>query len=423
MHYKRKVLPNGLRILTIPMPSFESATVMVMAGAGSRYENRKNSGISHFLEHMAFKGTQKRPTALDITSLIDGLGGENNAFTGKETTAYYIKAQATHLDTMVDILSDMLQNSLFDEKEIEKEKGVIIEEINMYEDMPMRKLGDVYEELLYGDTPMGWDIAGTKDVIRSATRADFTNYLASLYSADNLTVVVSGGVEAEKVEALVEKYFGNMATFKTIKPDHVTEEQKKPASLIRHKKTEQVHVAIGVRTVSLEHEDRYALDVLAAVMGGGMSSRLFHEVREKRGLAYYVRTSSDNYTDVGTLVTTAGVDPARAEEAIKVIIEQHGLLRQKGNISKEELTRAKELLKGHFVLDLEDSRSVASMYAHEEILEKDIQNPDDLLAKVDAVTLADVERVAEKYIVESTLNLAAIGNFEDNKSFEELLKI
>lgn len=423
MQYTRKILPNGLRIITIPMPSFESATVMVMAGAGSRYENKKNNGISHFLEHMAFKGTKKRPTALSIASLVDGLGGENNAFTGKETTAYYIKAQATHVEMMLDILSDMLQNSLFDSKEIEKEKGVIIEEINMYEDTPMRKLGDVYEQLLYGDVPMGWDIAGTKDVIRSVKREDFINYLQSLYSADNLTVVVSGGVDIAQTEALVEKYFGDMPKFETIKAPKVTESQEKPAVLIRSKKTEQVHIALGVRTIALEHPDRWALDVLAAVMGGGMSSRLFHEVRERRGLAYYVRTNSDNYTDVGTLVTAAGVDPNRAEEAVKVIVEQHGLLRQKGNITEEELKRAKELLKGHFVLDLEDSRSVASYYAHQEILENKIESPEETIANIDKVTMEDIEKVTEKYIVNSTLNLAIIGNIAESAKFEELLKI
>lgn len=415
------MLPNGLRVLTIPMPSFASATVMVMAGAGSRYETKKNNGISHFLEHMAFKGTKSRPTALDITSQIDALGGENNAFTGKETTAYYIKAQATHLETMLDILSDMLQNSLFDEKEIEKEKGVIIEEINMYEDTPMRKIGDIYESLLYGDTPMGWDIAGTKEVIHGATREDFIQYMQSLYSADNLTVVVAGGIETEKVNSLVEKYFGNMPKFATNTASQVVEKQKKPAFLLKTKKTEQVHIAIGFRTIPLEHPDRYALDVLAAILGGGMSSRLFHEVREKRGLGYYVRTSSDNYTDAGTLVTSAGIDPKRVEEAINVIIAEHRKIREPKNVTAEELHRAKELLKGHFVLDLEDSRSVASFYAHQEILEKQKENPDDVLAKIDKVTLADVERVAKKYIVNETLNMAIIGNFADGEKFEKLL--
>src|SRR6185437_7822712 len=197
MTFNRKVLANGLRVIAIPMSSMESATVLVMAGAGSRYENSKNSGISHFLEHMAFKGTQKRPTAMDISSLIDGMGGEFNAFTGKETTGYYIKSAKDKIETTVDVLSDMLLNSKFDSEEIEKEKGVIIEEINLYEDMPARKIGDIYEQLLYGDTPMGWDIGGDKAIIRSITRADFLTYLADLYSASNLTVVIAGGIDSD----------------------------------------------------------------------------------------------------------------------------------------------------------------------------------------------------------------------------------
>ena len=270
MEYKRTVLPNGLRVLVIPMPSFESATVMVMVGAGSRYENRKNSGISHFLEHMAFKGTKKRPSSQDISSLIDGIGGEFNAFTSKEATGYYIKAQTTHVETCLDLLSDMLTNSLLSKEEIEKEKGVIIEEINMYEDTPMRNLGDIYEGLLYGDTPMGWDTAGSKEVVRSVGREDFIKYMQSLYSPDNMTVLVAGGID-DSVVKLVSKYFGPMSKFATIKAEKIVEDQKKPAVLLKKKKTEQVHLALGVRTVGLDHPDEDALEVLAGILGGGMS--------------------------------------------------------------------------------------------------------------------------------------------------------
>src|SRR3984957_13292550 len=216
MTFNRKVLSNGLRVITVSMPSFESVTVLVMAGAGSRYETKKNSGISHFLEHMAFKGTVNRPTAMDISSLIDGMGGEFNAFTGKETTGYYIKSAKDKLETSIDVLSDMLMHSKFDPEEIEKEKGVIIEEINLYEDMPARKIGDIYEQLLYGDTPMGWDIAGDKEIIKSIKREDFISYLASLYSASNLTVVVAGGIDEDATVSLIEKYFGEMKKFETI---------------------------------------------------------------------------------------------------------------------------------------------------------------------------------------------------------------
>lgn len=422
MQYRKTVLPNGLRVIVVPMPSFESATVLVMVGAGSRYENKKNSGISHFLEHMAFKGTKNRPSSQDIAGFIDGIGGEFNAFTSKETTGYYIKAQSTHVESCLDLLADMLTNSLLSKDEIEKEKGVIVEEINMYEDTPMRNIGDIYESLLYGDTPMGWDTAGTKEVVRSVTKEDFEKYMASLYSPHNMTVLVAGGINGN-TESLVSKYFGPMSRFDTIVASKVVDKQTKPAVLLKKKKTEQVHIALGVRTIGLDHPDEEPLEVLAGILGGGMSSRLFNEVREKRGLAYYVRTNSDNYTDCGTLVTTAGVDKNRTQDAIKVILQEFEKIKQPGAVSEDELKKAKEYIKGHFVLDLEDSRSVADYYAHQELLQKRLKTPEDTLKEIDAVTIADIERVAKKYLVQDTMNLAVIGDFEDEKVFEKLLEL
>lgn len=424
MQFHKKVLANGLRVLTIPMPSLESATVLVMVGAGSRYENAKNNGISHFLEHMAFKGTEKRPTAMDISSLIDGMGGEFNAFTGKETTGYYIKSAKDKIETSLDVLSDMLLHSKLDPVEIDKEKGVIIEEINLYEDMPARKLGDIYEELLYGDTPMGWDIAGRKENIQATTREDFVTYMDSLYSASNMTVVVAGGIDEAASVALVEKYFSPMKQFEPAKFENLTEAQSKPAVFVKQKKTEQAHIALGVRTVSIKSPKRYPLSMLAAIMGGGMSSRLFHEIREKRGLAYYVRTGTDEYADVGTLVTTAGIDPKRVNEAIEAMVTEYKKISAgEMGLTDEELTKAKEFLKGHLVLDLEDSRSVAGFYAHQELLEEQIENPDEVVSIIDAITKEEVEAVGKEFFKESTLNLALIGNFEDGQKFEELLKL
>ena len=424
MTFNRKVFANGLRVLTIPMPSFESATVLVMAGAGSRYENKKNSGISHFLEHMAFKGTDRRPTAMDISSLIDGMGGEFNAFTGKETTGYYIKSAKNKIETSIDVLSDMLMHSKFDPVEIEKEKGVITEEINLYEDMPARKIGDIYEQLLYGDTPMGWDIGGDKEVIKGITRDDFVNYLADLYSASNLTVVVSGGIDSDEVFALVEKYFNPMKQFQTKTFEALTESQSKPAVLIKQKQTEQIHIALGVRTVPISSQKRYPISILAAILGGGMSSRLFHEIREKRGLAYYVRTSSDEYADVGTLVSTAGIDPKRAVEAVQVMVDEYSKVsRGEMALTDEELRKAKEFLKGHLVLDLEDSRSVSGFYAHQELLEDEIENPDDVIEQIDNVSKEDIDAVGKEFFKEETLNLALIGNFTDGQKLEGLLTL
>ena len=432
MNFQRTILRNGLRVLTIPMPSFESATVLVMAKAGSRYENKKNNGISHFLEHMAFKGTKKRPSAMDISTLVDGMGGEFNAFTGKESTGYYIKSSAAHVDLSMDILSDMLQNSLFVASEIEKEKGVILEEINLYEDTPSRRISDVYERLLYKDTPLGWNIDGEKSVVKSIQRQDFMDYMSSFYSAHNIGVVVAGGVNVAKTRELVEKYFGKMKDFDTLSYTKVVENQERPEVLLKHKKTEQVNIAIGVRTVPHGHKDRYPLSLLAAILGGGMSSRLFHEVREKRGLAYYVRSSSDHYQDCGSLVSMSGVDPKRVDEAIKVILGEYGKIRNsKSEIRNDELKKAKEFLKGHLVLELEDSRCVAGFYASQELLEDKVDNPEEVLAKIDRVTMDDVSRAAKKYLVEKTLNLAIIGDFDPSTSsglasrqrFEKLLHL
>lgn len=424
MQYTRKVLTNGLRVLLIPMPAMESATVLVMAGAGSRYETKQNSGISHFLEHMAFKGTERRPSAMDISSLIDGMGGEFNAFTGKETTGYYIKSAKSQIETSIDLLSDMLMHSKFDPAEIEKEKGVIIEEINLYEDMPARKIGDIYEQLLYGDTPMGWDIAGSKDVIKAITRDDFVSYMDDLYSASNLTVVIAGGIEEDEAYALVEKYFGGMKQFETKKHEAVNNAQNAPAFLIKQKQTEQIHIALGVRTVPISSPKRYPLSVLSAILGGGMSSRLFHEVREKRGLAYYVRSSSDEYADVGSFVSTAGIDPKRVTEAVEVMVAEYAKVAQGQMVlTDEELSKAKEYLKGHLVLDLEDSRAVAGFYAHQELLEDRIENPADVIEAINKVTKDDVEAVGREFFKEQTLNLALIGNFEDRQKLESLLKL
>lgn len=424
MNYTKRVLDNGLRVITVPMPSFESATVMVMVGAGSRYENENNNGISHFLEHMAFKGTNKRPSAMDIASLIDGIGGEFNAFTSKEVTGYFVKAAKNHAELCLDVLSDMLQNSKLDELEIEKERGVILEEINLYEDTPARKIGDVYESLLYGDTPMGWDIAGRKDVIRKITRADFVDYMGSLYSAKNMVVVVAGGVIPDQIEAMAKKYFAKMPNFDTVNYTPLVENQVKPSLNIKHKETEQVHIALGFRTVPLEHQDRFALSVLGSILGGGMSSRLFSEVREKRGLAYYVRTSSENYQDAGNMVSTAGLDSKRIEDGIKVIIEQYAKFSEgKAEITKTELAKAKEYIKGHLVLEEEDSRFMAAFYAQNELLEKQMETPEDVIESIMKVKMEEVEEVAKKYFKNETLNLAIIGNFKDEERFKKLLKL
>lgn len=433
MTYNLSTLENGLRVLTVPIPASESVTVLILVGAGSRYEEKKINGISHFLEHMAFKGTKKRPTALAIAATIDGIGAEFNAFTSKDHTGYYIKAAKKHLPLLLDVLSDMLLHSKFDANEIEKERGVIIEEINMYEDTPMRKVGDLYENILYGDTPLGRDISGIKEVIKSVKRDDFLSYIDRFYGPGNTIVAVSGGIgESEKlkvkneklqlkIQNLVQKCLGDWQRKSIEKPQEMSDDQAAPAVLVRFKDTQQAHLSIGVRSYHLTHADRYALGVLTNILGGGMSSRLFIEVREKRGLAYYVRSSNEMYTDVGNFVTQAGVDVVRIDDAIKVILSEFNRITSTP-VSDEELMRAKENLKGHLTLELEDSRSVASLLATAQLLEGKVRTPEEILSHVDGVTLLDVQKVAKDIFTENHLNLAVIGPYKEEERFINLLK-
>lgn len=428
--YHSHLLPNGLRMLTIPMPSVKTVTVLIMVGAGSRYEKSHTKGLSHFLEHMAFKGTTTRPSAFHISSEIDGIGGEFNAFTSKDHTGFYVKARSEHLEALIEVLSDMLLNSLFKEEEIEREKGVIIEEINMYEDTPMKKISDVFEELLYGNHPLGWDVAGTKDTVGRVRRKDFIDYVKSVYAPNNTVVAVAGGVSHIKVNQLVANYLGRWKRAKVISFEplgHDSNSGNKPQVQLTYKDTEQAHLVLGFRAYPLSHPKKYALSLLSAILGGGMSSRLFIEIRERRGLAYYIHTAGEKYRDAGNFVVQAGVDKKRIEEALKVILEQCALIAktrgEAGGIAPAELARAKEFLKGHLVLELEDSRNVSGAYATQEILEGKITTPAEIIAKLEAVKASDVVAVAREIFKNDKLNLAVIGPFKDAKRFSNLLAL
>lgn len=422
--YKLTKLKNGVRVVTIPMDGVESVTTLVMAGAGSRHETAQINGLSHFLEHMFFKGTAKRPTALDISSTVDGIGGEFNAFTSKEYTGYYVKAAKKHMELSLDVLSDMLLHSKFESAEIEKEKGVIVEEINLYEDTPMRRIGDVFEELLYGDQPLGRAVLGTKDVIKSITRNDFVSYIGRLYKGGNVIVGVAGGIHDEDLAVKsVERYFGGLEDEKVAGALAVKDQQRQPKVLIKYKKTDQAHLSIGVRAFPVDSPERYALSVLSTILGGNMSSRLFIQVRERRGLAYYVRSGADHYKDAGYFVTQAGLDIKRIEEAVKVILEEYNKVTKVTEVTEGELKKAKEYIKGKMILELEDSQSVVGLYVSQALLEREIKTPDVIMRKIDGVTKEDVARVAGEVFKNEKLNLAMIGPFDGGKKFEDLLKL
>lgn len=416
--FQKSTLKNGLRLITAPMPQVKSVTALVMVEAGSRYETAKINGISHFLEHMTFKGTKSRPNSLAITSLIDSIGGAMNAFTSKEYTGFFIKADASHTELLLDVISDMLQNSLFDPKEMDKERGVIIEEINMYEDQPQARVGELFEELLYGKEPLGWRIIGSKNNINSITRDDMVDYVNKMYHAKSLVVGLAGNIE--NGTDLVNKYFGSLAEgteneFKPVEPAG-----GRPGSLIHYKKTDQAHLCLGVPAFPINHPDRYVLSVLGNILGGNMSSRLFIEVREKRGLAYYVHSSPEEFHDVGYFMTQSGLKLDSVTDAIKVIIEQYNLLTAK-KVSHEELQRAKDNAKGKMILAWEDSFKVASFYTSQELMEKKVETPEEVLEKINAVTEEDILRVAKQIFVSKNLNLALIGPFKDTEKYQKIL--
>ncbi len=422
--YHTHTYSNGLKLISIPMPSVASATVLVMVGAGSRYETKDINGLSHFLEHMAFKGSKKRPSALAISSTIDSIGGEFNAFTGKDHTGFYVKSAANHLPLIIDVLSDMILNPILKEEEIEREKGVIIEEINMYEDTPMRSVGDLYEELMYGDTPLGWDTAGKPGIIRTIKRVHFVDYMDRLYRPNNAIMVVAGGIErqASSVQRLVGESLQDWEKHPTRHFTAQSDNQAKPQVRVKHKTTEQAHLCLGVRAYHMGHPRRYALNVLTAILGGGMSSRLFIEVRERRGLAYYVRSDATQYQDVGNFVTQAGVDVTRIDEAIKTIVDQYrGIADGQYPIDGIELTKAKEYLKGRLTLELEDSRSVAGFFGTQELLKRKIKTPAEVILATDKVTLEEVQVVAQEIFVDKHLNLTVIGPYKEAGRFEKLL--
>ena len=420
--FKKYVLPNGLRVVLVLRPKSLAATALVLVEAGSKYENKKNNGVSHFLEHLCFKGTKKRPTALAITSELESLGAASNAFTGHEATGYFAKVQAAKFHHILEVISDIYINPVFEEKEIEKEKGVVIEELNMYEDTPMRKIGDLFTSLLYGDQPAGWDVGGTKEAIRSLRREDIVKYRSMHYVAKATTVVVAGAFDEKETLALIKKLFQDIPTTKKFSKLKTYDSQTKPTVLLHNKKVDQTHIVLGVRAFDMFDKRKYALDVLGDVLGGGMSSRLFQRVREELGAAYYVRAGSDLFTDHGFFAVSAGLDNTRAVQVIQAIL---GELRRVSvePVGKEELRKSKNHLIGHMTIGLETSDELASYYGQQELFFRKMVTPKELIKKIEAVTARDVLNVARDIMKNKSLNLAVIGPFEDKKPFEKILKL
>ncbi len=424
------VLPSGLTIIRVPMASIESVTVLALVNTGSRYEPKKWWGVSHFLEHMVFKGTENYPDAHALSSAVDAVGARFNAFTSKEFTGYYVKAASSKMKLAVDVVSDMLLTPKLLQEDIDREKGVIVEEINMYSDMPASHISNLFEQMFFSEEGLGHDVIGTKESVTGLTKADFDAYMKQWYGLSNVVLILSGD----------EKVLNDSATLKLIekmfskgKPEerksepfskHLGKDVVQSKKLhVEFRETEQAHFVLGFPSIDRNSKYRHALTLLSVILGGGMSSRLFTEVREKRGLCYYVHTDAEFYHDVGTFGGSAGVDPKRVDEAIEVTLAEFmAVVNGKRPITEAELQKSKEFVSGKFVLDLEDSESVAQYFGMKKLLLNQVETPEELLKKYMAVTLADVEHIAKQVIQPDELRFAIIGPFKDQAQFENLLK-
>ena len=421
MKFSKKVLKNGLRVITVPMKDNPTVTVLVLVEAGSKYETKKVNGISHFLEHMCFKGTTKSPKAIDISKELDAIGSQYNAFTAQEYTGYYAKSDAKHFSKIFDVVSDIYLNSTFPDVEMQKEKGVIIEEINMYEDLPNRHVQDLMMELLYGDQPAGWNIAGEKKNILNMKRDDFVKYKKEHYLPEATVLMVAGAVTEKKVVEETNKIFGKVPRGNKVGKVKVREIQNKPEILVKFKKTDQTHFVLGVRTYDLFDKKNSVLSVLGGVLGGGMSSRLFQKLREEMGVGYYVRAYNDAYTDHGFFQVSAGVDNKRVNEVIEAVLEECRKLK-KELVSEEELNKVKECLIGNMKLSLESSDDIANFFGGQELLKKEIKQAEEKAKEVRRVTAKQIKILANNIFKDSKLNLALIGTEKDKSKLRRILK-
>ncbi|MEX0621383.1 MAG: pitrilysin family protein [Candidatus Woykebacteria bacterium] len=422
MDQKIITLPNKLEILSSQLPATKSVTVLILVRTGSRYERKETNGIAHYAEHMFFKGTKKRPTALDISTLIDGIGGEFNAFTSKEFTGYFVKASTRHFELILDVLSDMLQNSKFDQEEIVRERGVIFEELRMYLDTPVRYIHDLHEQLLFGDQPLGWDIVGTIDSLKNINRREFLAFKDAYYNPENMLVSIAGGTSHSDTENITKMYLGDLKNKKQVKFPKVKITQNRPAVKVLTKNTEQAHLIVGVRAYPRGHKNHYPAVLLNTVLGSSMSSRLFIQLRERRGLAYYVRGGIEEYHDAGSFAASAGVPPQKIDEAIKVILEEY-IKTTQSMVGEAELKKAKEHIKGRLTLELEDSREVATLFGTDQLLEGKFRSLEEISKNVDKVTAKQVQDIAKEIFVDRNLNLTVIGPYKREEKFAKILKL
>ncbi len=422
MKYSKKILSNGLTIIEVPSSDAESVVVDFFVRTGSRSETAKENGISHFLEHFLFKGTQKYPTTLAITELVDSIGAEMNANTGKEHTQYYIKAQSSYLPLIFEILTDMLQHPLLDPEELEREKGVIVEEINMYKDTPIAEIENVLESAMWPQDALGRDIAGTKATVTKFTTAMFDDYLKRHYQTPNIILGVSGRYDKRHLDALIKEYWQPLKKQSFHKFAKVKGKQDRPRVKVQYKDTEQAHLSIGFQGFKFTDRRNTAASVLSTILGSGMSSRLFIEVRERRGLAYYVRAGNGNYQDTGVFNIGSGLQVDKVEEAIRVITNELRNIKE-FLVDEKELHKAKEYIKGKTTLALEDNQARLDWFLEQQAFHSRIKTPTDFFKEIDSITAQQVRAIAREVFQKKTMTLALIGPYRSDKPFKKLLNV
>ncbi|MQF48362.1 insulinase family protein [SAR202 cluster bacterium AC-647-N09_OGT_505m] len=419
--YNKTVTDYGLRILTSHMPHTQSVSIVLYVGTGSRYETSEEAGISHFVEHMCFKGTRRRPTSQEISETIEGLGGVLNAATDRELTSYWCKVPSNHFQLALDVMADIIHEPLLDLVEVEKERRVILEELSMTYDVPSYRADLLIDEVMWPNQPLGRDVGGTRESVTNITKDMLMQYMQRQYTIPNLVVSIAGNIPHEEAVEAVDIHFRNWTSHQPSPWFPAEDGQSAPRMSLERRKTEQAHICIAFKGLSSTHPDRYALDMLNAVLGEGMSSRLFLELREKQSLVYDVHTTTSHLKDCGTFIAYAGVDPKNTRKAIQSILGE--LNRIKDGVLEEELHKAREYLKGRLVLRMEDSRSVAAWMGAQEILNDQLLTVEQVLARVDAITTEDVQSVANRLLVTEKLSIAIVGPFRSDKQFRECLKI
>ena len=420
--HQKTTLPNGLRIITAPMPHTRSVAVSIYVGAGSRYETPEQAGVSHFVEHLCFKGTEHRPTAQEISQVIDSVGGVINAATDREVTVFYCKVVRPHFDLAVDVLTDLVRRPLFAPEELEKERRVVIEELAMVADSPSQQVDLLLDETLWPDQPLGRDVAGSEASVSALTREVTFDYLQRQYVPNNTVVSVAGAISHEEAVDRVALALGDWPKGEPGTWFPAIDGQNEPRAAVKYKATEQAHLSLAVRGLPLHHPDRYALSLLSVILGEGMSSRLVMELRERRGLCYDVHSYVSYFQDTGAFAVYAGMDPANARDALGAVIDELARVQSEG-VTEEELARAKELVNGRLLLRMEDTRAVSDWFGGQELLLGRIRTADEVAEVIGTLTLGDLHGVAQRLLVTDQLNLAAVGPFRSQRRFLPLLRL